>query len=154
MPSPRIAVVDNEPAFLEFVCAVLDDEGYATTSYQRSAEAYGAIRAQPPAAIILDVQMETLDSGLKVLALLGLDPLTAAIPVILCTARADVHPSTIAGLPHHACVILHKPFHLETLLQLVAAVAPLRQESPDVSDVQPERFRTAGTTGARALWPD
>jgi CheY-like chemotaxis protein len=125
MPVPLIAVVDDDQPFIDLVCDVLDDEGYATLCLYRSVGAYQAIKTQQPAAIILDMQMETPDAGLDVLTLLRRDPETADIPVILCSARTDLladHAERLHGL---RCIILEKPFALDELVELVTTLAPV-----------------------------
>jgi CheY-like chemotaxis protein len=125
MPSPLIAVVDDDQPFTDLVCDLLNDEGYATLCLYQGVDAHTALKARSPALLILDIWMETATAGLDVLTLLRQDPATADIPVILCSARAQVLADNAERFRAQGCIILEKPFELDELVRLVATFAPL-----------------------------
>jgi len=54
----RIAVVDDDPVFLDLLRALLSEEGYEPHLFHDGLEAYPRIRALAPRVILLDVCME------------------------------------------------------------------------------------------------
>ena len=82
-------------------------------------QALDAIRAAAPDIVISDVMMPRLD-GLELVAALRADPRTAAVPVVLLSARAGQEAS-IEGLEAGADDYLVKPFAAAELLARVRA---------------------------------
>jgi CheY-like chemotaxis protein len=60
-----------------------------------------------------------------VLTLLRHDPATIDIPVILCSARAQVLADNAERFRAQGCRLLEKPFELDELVRLVATFAPV-----------------------------
>lgn len=119
-PSNRlIAVVDDDPPFVEMVCAVLMDAGFATMACSQGIDAPWLIKARQPAAVVLDLWMEHRNAGLDVLAALRADPLTHAIPVILCSAFRMEAEERLLALEDANCVILDKPFDITAFVKLI-----------------------------------
>ncbi|MDQ6604314.1 MAG: hypothetical protein M3Z19_16440, partial [Chloroflexota bacterium] len=69
----------------------------------------------------LDIRMEHPDTGWMVLELMRLDPETAHIPVIICSADTSRIREKEAYLREKGCAVLEKPFLLEDLLEKVQA---------------------------------
>ena len=63
MAGDVIAVIDDEPIFLEFMAEVLTDEGYRPECWLSATGALEMIRQKRPALIILDGWMERRESG-------------------------------------------------------------------------------------------
>ncbi|MBS0506819.1 MAG: response regulator [Proteobacteria bacterium] len=84
---PRILVVDDEPANLQALRQVLQQD-YRLLFATDGARALELARAQEPQLILLDVMMPGMD-GHAVCARLKADAQTMAIPVIFVTALAD-----------------------------------------------------------------
>lgn len=80
----RILVVDDDPACLRMCCRCLDQNGFSVTSATSGPEALAAVRAQPPALILLDVNLGGM-SGIAVYRALRRSSATSSIPVILMT---------------------------------------------------------------------
>lgn len=115
-----IAVIDDEPAVVAFVTEVLMDEGYETISWPTGAGAYALIRERMPAAVLLDMKMETPDAGMGVLRALRNDPETRPIPVILTSSRTQFAPAQAAELDALGAARLPKPFSPTALLAAVS----------------------------------
>ena len=87
------------------------------TACLASGNAVGVVEQQQPAAVILDMRMEHLDSGVVVLRQLRNNARTADIPVLICSADVDVLRSKIEAVGHRNWRILAKPFKLDDLLE-------------------------------------
>lgn len=125
MAKPLIAVVNDDTIFLELMHDLLTSEGYRTAIWKEGDTAYEMIKEHRPLLVILDIRMERPDTGWMVLELLRLDPTTAHIPVIICSADTEQIRAKEAYLRDKRCDILEKPFLLEDLLAKVhAAIGP------------------------------
>ena len=127
---PRLLLVDDEPANLQVLRQVLQEE-YRLLFARDGHKALELARAEAPALILLDVMMPEL-SGLDVCRTLKSQDATAAIPVIFVTALADVQNET-QGFEAGAVDYISKPIspaivraRVRTHLQLVR-VESLRQ---------------------------
>ena len=79
-----VMVVDDDPAFREVVCAILDDEGYATLSAEHGRDAIAQLTAGAhPDLLLLDLNMPVM-SGWDFFAWVGASP-WAETPVLLLT---------------------------------------------------------------------
>ncbi|WP_328647330.1 SpoIIE family protein phosphatase [Amycolatopsis sp. NBC_00348] len=112
----RVLVADDNTDMREYLARLLRDE-YAVTSVRDGVEAFAAAAADPPDLIISDVMMPRLD-GLALLAELRGDPRTAAVPVLLLSARAG-QEAAVDGLAAGADDYLVKPFSARELLARV-----------------------------------
>lgn len=120
----RIDVVNDDTDFLELMRELLDLEGYETRTHKVAMHAYPKLKADRPDLIILDIRMETPEAGWQLLELLRLDPETAAIPVIVCSADALFLRAKEVHLHERGCRTLEKPFTLDELLTVVAETLP------------------------------
>jgi DNA-binding response OmpR family regulator len=115
--SPTILVVDDERDITSFVAELLTDEGYVVRVVNDGASALDAIRADPPALVLLDVAMPGM-SGTTVLRELRASEF-ASLPVIMATA--GLH--TQALVDEGATDVLAKPFAIEQLLEAIERYA-------------------------------
>lgn len=129
---PVIVVIDNDEPFRDLLTDVLSDEGYRVVTAMTGADAAETIRQARPALVILDLRMEAPDTGIQIIRAVRGNPLTAALPLLLCSAD-------VAGMTLHAPFLreqhvpaLNKPFDLDQLLiQVRRLIAPF-----DASDAQ------------------
>ena len=117
MESPKVLVVDDNPADLESVVAALSDTNYTLVTEVDSRKALERFEDQGPWDLVIsDLRMR----GMHGLALLkrikGHDPSTETI---IITARADTG-SAIEALNLGAFGYLAKPFHRQELRHCVA----------------------------------
>ncbi len=107
--SRRVLVVDDEPDIREIAQASLElVEGWQVLTASNGAEALLKAAREQPEAILLDVMMPELD-GPETVRLLAGQPETAAIPVVLLTARigpTDINPFGDLGVAG----VIAKPF--------------------------------------------
>jgi DNA-binding response OmpR family regulator len=110
----KILVVDDEPDAVELIEFNLRAEGFAVSSAADGAEAVQKARTSLPDLIVLDVMLPELD-GLEVCKILRNDPRTAAIPIIMLTARA-AELDRVLGLELGADDYITKPFSPRELI--------------------------------------
>ncbi len=104
----RVLVVDDDPVILKLLQVNFEMEGYLVTTAADGVKGLQAAREERPDVIISDVMMPHMN-GLELVAALGADAMTGAIPVILLSARAqetDVNDGLHAGADDYVT----KPF--------------------------------------------
>ncbi len=111
-----VLVVDDNADMREYVARLLA-ERYAVATAANGEEALASVLANPPDVVLSDVMMPGLD-GFGLLQALRGNPKTAAIPVILVSARAGEEAS-VEGLDAGASDYLAKPFTSRELLARV-----------------------------------
>ncbi len=121
MAKSLVAVVNDDTLFLELMHDLLTQEGYRAVIWKEGDKAYNMIKEHRPVLVILDIRMEHPDTGWMVLELMRLDPETAHIPVIICSADTSRIREKEAYLREKGCAVLEKPFLLEDLLEKVQA---------------------------------
>jgi DNA-binding response OmpR family regulator len=118
--SPLVLVADDDEDILELVSYRLSRAGYEVVTANDGEEALERAFDRPPNLAVLDVMMPKLD-GYEVTRRLRGNEATAAIPVILLTARvqdADVARGFDAGADDY----VKKPFSPQELRARVQAV--------------------------------
>ncbi|MDQ6749200.1 MAG: response regulator [Actinomycetota bacterium] len=88
----RLLAVDDDPAILAAVEAVLEPHGLAVTTLAEPMRFWEELERVSPALLLLDVDMPGA-SGIELCQTLRNDPRWAAVPVMFLTARQD--PDTI-----------------------------------------------------------
>jgi phosphate regulon transcriptional regulator PhoB len=121
-----VLVVEDEPDIRNLVVLHLTREGYRCRTAASGADALREARAQPPDLIVLDLLLPGMD-GLEVCRRLRADPGTAALPVIMLTAKAD-EVDRVVGLELGADDYIVKPFSPKELVARIRAV--LRRTRP------------------------
>ena len=117
--SQRILLADDEKPIREMLARALTSRGHTVLEASDGREALERIHAEPPDVVLLDLMMPKLD-GFDVLAALRADPRTAAIQVIVLTARASQEVLKEA-LDAGADDYISKPFHLGEVVARVDA---------------------------------
>ena len=118
-PSARILVADDNADMRDYLARLLRTAGFEVDVVADGQLALDAVRANLPDLVVSDVMMPRLD-GLGLVAALRTDPRTAAVPVLLLSARAGQEAS-IEGLHAGADDYLVKPFAAAELLARVRA---------------------------------
>ena len=119
---PHILVVNDDQNVLDLLADLLTDEGYRVTTSMIAYESPAKVAALAPDVLIADLRLgSTLGEGMGFLDRLHADPLTAEIPVIVCSAS---HPEVLAEagarLKAQACALVGKPFDVDELLNIVS----------------------------------
>ncbi|WP_264068978.1 SpoIIE family protein phosphatase [Mycolicibacterium komossense] len=115
----QVLIADDNADMREYLTNLLRTAGYDVRAVDDGRQALDAVRSELPDLVISDVMMPVLD-GLGLLAALRTDPRTAALPVLLLSARAGQEAS-IEGLQAGADDYLVKPFAAAELLARVRA---------------------------------
>jgi DNA-binding response OmpR family regulator len=113
----RIMVVDDTQELLDLFQELLSDEGYEVVLNAAGIQDVAEVERVRPGLIILDHIIDGKPAGLQME--LQLQPATAAIPVIVCTA-ASLAPEEMEGYLQAGGVrLVLKPFDVDELLQSV-----------------------------------
>ena len=115
----RVLIVDDEPSIRHMLKQVLEDEGYEAEAAGTALEALERLQDAPVNVAIVDLLLPGVNGLELAEAIRMLDPGT---PVILITAYGSSAFEDIASHPAISHYI-HKPFHLDRLLQLVGRCA-------------------------------
>jgi DNA-binding response OmpR family regulator len=116
-----IVVVNDSPELLALMQDLLEEEGYRAVVCDQGGRAYRLIKETRPSLVILEAALGDLPLW-HVLDLVKLDPQTAAIPVLVCSAAHREVREMEARLRAHGCEVLLKPFNLDELLEKVAGL--------------------------------
>jgi DNA-binding response OmpR family regulator len=117
---PKVLVVDDDPVIQRLLQVNFEMEGWQVIIADDGVAGLEAAKTQSPDAILLDVMMPKMD-GLSVAAELKADPATAAIPVVLLSAKAQAGDLG-AGMAAGADEYITKPFDPLELLDRVTAL--------------------------------
>ncbi len=120
--APLVVVVEDDQATAAMLAELLSSAGYRSLLLARGKDAHVAIRNAKPDLVILDLWLEHRDAGDMVLGLLGLDPGTRHIPVIVCSAHVDVLRDRAPELRRYGYVLLEKPFQAKELLAAIESL--------------------------------
>ena len=116
----RVLVVDDEKDLVTLVRYHLEREGFEVREAASGDAGLQAALADPPAVVVLDRSLPTLD-GLEVCRRLRQDLRTARVPIVLLTARAAEF-ERVAGLEVGADDYMSKPFSPRELVARIKAV--------------------------------
>jgi two-component system response regulator BaeR len=118
--SLRIAIVEDEPELAALVADYARAAGYQPALFDDGARALAALRADPPALVVLDLMLPGLD-GLALCRALRASAATAEVPVIMVTARVE-EIDRLLGLEAGADDYLCKPFSPRELMARIKAI--------------------------------
>lgn len=116
----RVLVIEDEPNIIEALSFILSRDGWTVHTHADGLTALDRVRALPPDLIILDVMLPG-KSGFDILRDLRADPATAALPVLMLTARGQTRDRDMAERLG-ATRFMTKPF---SNAEVVAAVREL-----------------------------
>lgn len=119
----RIIVADDEADIRQLVAFTLRRRGHTVIEATDGDAALSLITREQPDLAVLDVMMPGL-SGLDVARAASADPATAAIPIILLSAKGQV-TEVDEGLATGARAYLVKPFSPRALAEKVADLLAL-----------------------------
>jgi two-component system phosphate regulon response regulator PhoB len=129
----RILVVDDEPDAVELIAFNLKAAGYEVTTALDGEEALAKARSLVPQLIVLDVMLPGVD-GLEVCKILRRDGVTAAIPIIMVTAKS-AEIDRVLGLELGADDYLTKPFSPRELVLRVKRLIQRHIQSEESSEL-------------------
>jgi len=132
----RVISVDDTPANLELIEAILEEEGYEIFSFSSGSAALEKIEQSPPELVLLDVMMPEMD-GYEVARRIRNNAKLPYIPILLITAhdRADL----IKGLGAGADDFVRKPVDADELLARVKSLLRLKHSIDQREQMMLER---------------
>ena len=116
----RILVVEDDPDIADLVGRYLEKAEYVVDRAANGREALDAVAGHVPDLVILDLMLPHI-AGLEVCRRIRSDSRTAAVPIIMLTARAE-ESDRIIGLELGADDYLAKPFSPRELVARVRAL--------------------------------
>ena len=128
---PKILLVDDEPDALEVLGFKLREGGFNPIFAKDGTRAIAAAKDERPDLIVLDLMLPEVD-GLEVCKILRRDSLTAAIPIIMLTARA-AEMDRVLGLELGADDYVTKPFSPRELVIRIKKLLARSQSGDDGS---------------------
>ena len=133
MTQKKILIADDEKDIVELVAYNLEREGFAVLRAFDGRKALEVVNSDKPDLVILDLMMPEID-GMEVCRMIRRRTETAALPIIMLTAKSD-SVDKILGLEIGADDYITKPFHVRELVARVRAVLR-RSERPADEDLQ------------------
>jgi CheY-like chemotaxis protein len=116
---PMVLVVDDEASVRSLISSSLRDHGYRIVEAGDGVTALRLARELKPAAVVLDVELPSLD-GTTVLQSLRSDPVMGLLPIIGMSGY-DIDPAAERSF---TC-FLQKPFSPSDVVFVLAQVAPV-----------------------------
>jgi len=138
----RVLVVEDDPAIQELLRFTLRKSGFTATITASAEEAMATLNGALPEVVLIDWMLPKT-SGITLARQLRQNPRTAALPIIMVTARGE-ESDRVEGLETGADDYLVKPFSPRELVARVQAL--LRRRAPHISE-------TVLTTGLLRLDP-
>ena len=120
----RVLVVDDQPANVRLLEAILTAHGYDVSSAASGEDALRRIAAAEPDLLLLDIVMPGMD-GYEVCRRIRERPETAYLPVVMVTASGD--EQKVQALRAGADDFLTKPIDRQELLARVASLARIKR---------------------------
>jgi len=125
--TPKVLVVEDEPAIRELLRVTLADGGYEVVEAVDAESARTLLREALPALLLLDWMLPG-QSGLALARELRADARTKELPIIMVTARTD-EADRVAGLEAWVDDYVTKPFSPRELKARIKSV--LRRRAPE-----------------------
>ncbi len=122
----RIVIAEDDRDIAQLVARYLEKSGFTCEVIASGRDALGAVIGRPPDLLVLDVMLPQVD-GLEICRRVRANAATAAMPIIMLTARAE-ESDRIVGLEIGADDYVTKPFSPSELVSRVRAV--LRRSRP------------------------
>ncbi|MEI6446035.1 MAG: EAL domain-containing protein [Nostocales cyanobacterium ELA583] len=136
-----ILIIEDEPQIRKNIQQILDLEGFATITAEDGLEGLDMAEKHQPDMIICDVMMPNLD-GYGLIEALRQKPLTADIPFIFLTAKAE-NNDLRQGMELGADDYLIKPFKADELIRSISTRFEKRRVLTQRYQTQIEQMESA-----------
>jgi two-component system, OmpR family, alkaline phosphatase synthesis response regulator PhoP len=131
----RVLVVEDDKDIADLIAHYLQKAGHSVESIASGTAALARAKQAVPDLVVLDLMLPGMDGLLVCQALRG-DTATAAIPIIMLTARAE-EAERVAGLELGADDYVTKPFSPRELTARVAALLRRTQRAAAAAAAPP-----------------
>lgn len=112
----QVLVIDDDPEVIDLLLWILRQEGYEAAGFTAADEARRAIKANPPALVLLDLNMPQV-SGVELCRELKSDPRLRQVRVVILSGHGFLErEAASAGADGY----LGKPFDLDDVIRCVA----------------------------------
>ena len=111
----RILIVDDEPAILNALTGILEDEGYDVLAAKSGQEALKLIKAETPELVFLDIWMPELDGIETLRRALEIAP---HLQVVMMSGHGSIE-SAVRAIKLGAYDYIEKPLSLEKVTLLI-----------------------------------
>jgi CheY-like chemotaxis protein len=118
-PRRRVLVVDDDPLIRKLVTRFLDRSGYEVIQAENGREAWRLFRQAPCDLVVTDLVMPVMDGTALTARIKAMNRDT---PVVVITGQGREAVRDMAGPAGQAEAVLGKPFDLDTLARVVAAL--------------------------------
>lgn len=132
-----IYLLEDDESIRKLVLYALESQGFEAAGFERPSAFWAAVAEGLPSLVLLDVMLPEED-GVSILKRLKARPETAAVPVIMLTAKGSEY-DRVVGLDAGADDYVVKPFGILELLARVRAVLR-RVEKPDAETLRVGRL--------------
>jgi DNA-binding response OmpR family regulator len=124
----RVLVVEDSADIADLLRHYLERAGHAVTRLGSGRDVLPAARRSPPELVVLDLMLPDLD-GITVCQQLRAEPATAAVPILMLTARGE-EADRVRGLEIGADDYVTKPFSPKELVARVNALLRRVERKP------------------------
>ena len=114
-PEITVFIVDDDAAFRDSLCWLLESAGHRVAAYPAAAAFLAAHDPHQPGCLVLDIRMPGMN-GLELQD--ELQRHVIGIPIIFVTGHGDV-PMAVSAIKKGAAEFIEKPFNDQTFLRLV-----------------------------------
>jgi two-component system phosphate regulon response regulator PhoB len=155
MAKAQIVIVEDDASLAEVLEYNLRVEGYDVRTARDGQQGLREIRLRSPDLAVLDLKLPMIE-GIEVCRLLGADPATQNVLVLMLTARSE-ESDELVGFSVGADDYVTKPFSVKVLLQRINALVRRKEQSSADRDVlvsqgiMIDRRRHRATAGDRPL---
>ena len=115
----HILAINNDPAILALFRDLLEEAGYRVSLQNYVDRDLTQIKALSPDLIVLDYMWATEDASWSLLQMLRMDPVTARIPIILCTGAVQEVKALEEHLLSMGVTVVLKPFNIDQLVDAI-----------------------------------
>lgn len=136
----HIGVIDDDRDFLALMEDVLVERGWDVTCCHDTLSALALFTEQTLHAMVLDIRLETAQSGWDILTFLEGHPRLASLPVVVCSGDVLGLRERATWLQERGIRVLHKPFDLAELYDAVEAAL----EPTEAIDGASKQFMSVG----------
>jgi CheY-like chemotaxis protein len=129
----HLILIDDDRDIVTTVSKALHDIGWRVTACQDATQAHQLVAHEQPDVVLLDIHLEGLASGWRVLEALRSDAGTRNVPVIVFTSQIKELEEKEAWLLEQQISVLSKPFELDDLYDAAAEYQRPRQSLGQIS---------------------
>ena len=126
-----IYCVEDDLSIRELMLYTLRASGFDARGFENGEQLFDALSTTLPRLILLDIMLPGMD-GIAILKKIRENPATAAVPVILASARGTEYDKVL-GLDTGADDYLAKPFGMMEMVSRIRAVLRRSQSLPKTS---------------------